>query len=99
MWATIVGNDGAVCAVAFSGTYYTDQWLASRVISAQKASTANSLSLATVSGASSAGQLALATGNLYSPIAKAAACSAFSSATPSSPRTPIRLIGAPGVTA
>ena len=66
MWATLVGNDGAVCAVAFSGASYTDQWLASRIISAQKAATANSLSLATVSGASSAGQLALASGNLYS---------------------------------
>ena len=52
--------------VAFSGGAYTDQWLASRVISAQKAATANSLSLATVSGASSAGQLALSSGNLYS---------------------------------
>jgi hypothetical protein len=66
MWATVVGNDGAVCAVAFSGNVYTDQWLASRVISAQKAATANSLSLAGVSGASSAGQFAFASGNLYS---------------------------------
>src|SRR5208283_3502659 len=66
MWATIVGNDGAVCVVVFSGGVYTDQWLASRVISAQKAATANSLSLATVSGASTNGKLALASGNLYS---------------------------------
>jgi hypothetical protein len=67
MWATIVANDGTVCAVAFSGTQYTDQWLASRVISAQKASTSNGLSLAVVTGASKNGQLALASGNLYSP--------------------------------
>ena len=45
MWATIVANDGTVCAVAFSGSKYTDQWLGSRVISAQKASTANDFSL------------------------------------------------------
>ena len=25
MWATLVGNDGTVCAVAFSGHQYTDQ--------------------------------------------------------------------------
>ncbi len=67
MWATIVGNDGAVCAVAFSGISYTDQWLASRVISAQRAATANSLSLATVSStATPNGNFAFASGNLYS---------------------------------
>jgi hypothetical protein len=66
MWATLVANDGSVCAVAYSGSAYTDQWLASRIISAQKAETANSLSLATVSGASHNGNLALASANLYS---------------------------------
>src|SRR6516162_9000632 len=35
-WATIVANDGTVCAIAFSGADYTGQWFASRVISAQK---------------------------------------------------------------
>ena len=45
MWATVVANDGTVCAVTFSGDVYTDQWLASRLISAQKAETANGLSL------------------------------------------------------
>jgi Haem-degrading len=66
MWGTIVARDGTVCAVAFSGTHLRDQWLASRVISAQKAATANSLSLGAVSGASTKGQLALSTANLYS---------------------------------
>ncbi len=66
MWATAVANDGTVCAVAFSGNSYTDQWLASRIISAQKAATANSLSLAAVGGASSNGKLSLSSGNLYS---------------------------------
>lgn len=66
-WAAIVANDGTVCAIAFSGSAYTDQWLASRVVSAQKASTANSLSLGKVSaGAASAnGNFALSTANLY----------------------------------
>lgn len=68
MWGTIVANDGTVCAVAFSGATYTDQWLASRVISAQKAFTANSLSLASVGGASSNGKLSLSTANLYSAV-------------------------------
>jgi hypothetical protein len=71
MWATIVANDGTVCAVAFSGSSLTDQWLASRVISAQKAFTANGLSLgaASPSGASGLfpnGKLALSTAVLYS---------------------------------
>src|SRR5262245_44198016 len=41
MWGTIVDRDGIVCAVAFSGTSRTAQWLGSRVISAQKANAAN----------------------------------------------------------
>ena len=45
MWGTLVAKDGTVCAVAFSGSQFTDQWLTSRVISAQKANTANGLSL------------------------------------------------------
>ena len=45
MWGVIVDNSGIVCAVAFSGGNFTYQWLASRVIAAQKANTANSLSL------------------------------------------------------
>src|SRR5262245_47221202 len=44
MWATIVAKDGTVCAVAFSGHQFTDEWLGSRVISAQKANTANAFS-------------------------------------------------------
>ena len=59
MWATIVSDDGTVCAVAYSGKSYSDQWLGSRVISAQKANTANAFSL---------DSLALSTANLYSPV-------------------------------
>src|SRR4051812_13746082 len=41
MWATVVDRDGVVCAVAFSGVNRGAQWPGSRVISAQKANTAN----------------------------------------------------------
>ena len=57
MWGTIVDRDGVVCAVAFSGANRGSQWPGSRVISAQKANTANAFSL---------DGLALSTANLYS---------------------------------
>ncbi len=57
MWGTIVNRDGIVCAVAFTGGDRGDQWPGSRVISAQKANTANAFSLP---------GLALSTANLYS---------------------------------
>jgi uncharacterized protein GlcG (DUF336 family) len=56
MWGTIVDRDGIVCAVAFTGGNRGDQWPGSRVISAQKANTANAFSLP---------KLSLATANLY----------------------------------
>lgn len=59
MWGTLVATDGTVCAVAFTGGAYTDQWLGSRVISAQKANTANAFSLP---------GLSLSTANLYSAV-------------------------------
>ncbi|MCU1340082.1 MAG: hypothetical protein JWO19_5663 [Bryobacterales bacterium] len=69
MWATIVDRDGIVCAVAFSGTDRGAQWPGSRLISAQKANTANAFSLDS-SAASGAGKngLALSTANLYSAV-------------------------------
>ena len=42
---TVVDRDGIVCAVAFTGANRGRQWPGSRVISAQKANTANSFSL------------------------------------------------------
>lgn len=45
MWATVVNRDGVVCAVTMSGDDRGDQWPGSRVISAQKANTANAFSL------------------------------------------------------
>ncbi len=70
MWATVVTVDGTVCAVAFSGSNFTSQWLGSRVISAQKANTANAFSLtSTPSTSLFSGQgLALSTANLYSAV-------------------------------
>jgi len=59
MWATVVNRDGIVCAVAFSGANRGDQWPGSRVISAQKANTANAFSLP---------KLALSTAQLYSAV-------------------------------
>jgi len=59
MWATIVNRDGAVVAVVFSGNQRGDQWPGSRVISAQKANTANAFSLK---------GLSLSTANLYSAV-------------------------------
>jgi uncharacterized protein GlcG (DUF336 family) len=51
-----VDRDGVVCAVAFTGSDRGAQWPGSRVISAQKANTANAFSLP---------GLALSTANLY----------------------------------
>jgi len=71
MWGTIVAADGTVCAVAFSGAAYTSQWLGSRVISAQKASTGNDFSLghgSTPGGSAFPTGLALSTANLYSAV-------------------------------
>lgn len=59
MWATVVDRDGVVCAVAFTGGNRGEQWPGSRVISAQKANTANAFSLP---------GLALSTANLYAAV-------------------------------
>src|SRR6202046_2105934 len=71
MWATIVDRDGIVCAVAFSGVNRGAQWPGSRVISAQKANTANAFSLDASSSSNGSGQptgLVLSTANLYSAV-------------------------------
>src|SRR5439155_6785676 len=56
MWAAIVNRDGIVCAVAFSGANRGAQWPGSRVISAQKANTANAFSLDSSSFSNGSGQ-------------------------------------------
>ncbi len=71
MWGTIVDRDGVVCAVAFSGVDRGAQWPGSRVISAQKANTANAFSLDASSNSGGSGQpagLSLSTANLYSAV-------------------------------
>lgn len=59
MWASLVNRDGQVCVVTFSGEDRGSQWPGSRVISAQKANTANAFSLP---------KLALSTANLFSAV-------------------------------
>ena len=70
MWATIVAADGTVCAVAQTGSdNLQSQWLLSRAISAQKANTANGLSLQAGQGPNSTLKgLALSTANLWKPV-------------------------------
>jgi uncharacterized protein GlcG (DUF336 family) len=71
MWGTIVDRDGIVCAVAFTGVDRGAQWPGSRVISAQKANTANAFSLDSSSSSGGSGHangLALSTANLYSAV-------------------------------
>lgn len=59
MWGSIVDRSGIVCAVAYTGATPASQWPGSRVISAQKANTANAFSLE---------GLALSTANLFSAV-------------------------------
>jgi uncharacterized protein GlcG (DUF336 family) len=59
MWGTVVNRDGVVCAVAYTGANTGAQWPGSRVISAQKANTANAFSLP---------GLSLSTANLWAAV-------------------------------
>jgi uncharacterized protein GlcG (DUF336 family) len=59
MWATILDRNGKVVDVVFSGEQRGDQWPGSRVISAQKANTANAFSLE---------GFALSTANLFAAV-------------------------------
>ena len=67
LWATIVNRDGVVCMVTFSGEDRGSQWPGSRVISAQKATTANAFSLPKGAGGALPG-LAMSTANLYAAV-------------------------------
>jgi uncharacterized protein GlcG (DUF336 family) len=78
MWATIVDRDGFVCAVAFSGADRDDQWPGSRVISAQKAHTANAFSL---------DGLALSTANLYTAVQPGGSLFGLQESNPVDPQT------------
>ena len=59
MWGVVVNKDGIVCAVVFTGPDRFAQWAGSRLIAAEKANTANALSL---------DNFALSTANLYSAV-------------------------------
>lgn len=82
-WAAVVNRDGIVCAIAFSGNSRGDQWPGSRLIAAEKASTANALS-----GPS----FALSTANLYYP---ALPGKSLYSLTTSAPPNPNAVFGNP----
>src|SRR3954464_5326168 len=55
-WGTVVNRDGVVCAVVFTGQDRSAEWPGSRLISAEKANTANAFS---------APNFALSTANLF----------------------------------
>jgi uncharacterized protein GlcG (DUF336 family) len=96
MWRTIVDRDGVVCAVAFSGNDRTSQWPGSRVISAQKANTANAFSLDSGSSGNGSGQangLALSTANLYSAVQPGGSLFGLQESNPVNP--PVAYGGAP----
>ena len=56
-WGTIVNRDGIVCSVVFTGPNRAAEWPGSRLISAEKANTANAFST---------NNFALSSGNVYS---------------------------------
>jgi len=85
MWATVVNRDGIVCAVVFTGDDRGDQWPGSRVISAQKANTANAFSLL---------GLALSTANLYSAVQPGGSLFGLQESNPV--RTDVAYGGSPG---
>jgi len=89
MWATIVDRDGYVCAVTFSGVDRGAEWTGSRVISAQKANTANSFSLDASSNSGGSGQpkgLALSSANLYSAVQPGGSLFGLQESNPVDPR-------------
>jgi uncharacterized protein GlcG (DUF336 family) len=56
-WGTVVNRDGVVCAVVFTGPNRGAEWPGSRLISAEKANTANAFST---------DNFALSSGNIFS---------------------------------
>jgi uncharacterized protein GlcG (DUF336 family) len=75
-WASVVARDGTVCAVVFSGAAVTDQWPGSRIISVEKATTANAFSLKSMS---------LATANLFALAQPGQSLFGITAASPPSP--------------
>lgn len=81
MWATVVNRYGVVCAVASTGTTTDDAWLNSRVISAQKAYTANGFSRPS---------FALSTANLFALSQNGASLNGLQFSNPVDPRVVYR---------
>jgi uncharacterized protein GlcG (DUF336 family) len=81
MWAAVVSRDGFVCAVAFTGADRGAQWPGSRVISAQKANTANAFSLP---------GLALSTADLYAAVQPGGSLFGLSDSNPVDPEVAYR---------
>ena len=81
MWATVVNRYGVVCAVATSASVADDAWLNSRVISAQKAYTAN--------GFSRPG-FALSTANLFTAVQNGNSLNGLQFSNPVDPRVVYR---------
>jgi uncharacterized protein GlcG (DUF336 family) len=75
-WAALVSRDGAVCTIAFSGKDRGSQWPGSRLIAAEKASTANALSV---------DNFALSTANLYYPSQPGQSLFSLTTSAPPSP--------------
>ncbi|MFM9916291.1 MAG: GlcG/HbpS family heme-binding protein [Rhizobacter sp.] len=81
MWATVVNRYGVICSVATSGSTADDAWLNSRVISAQKAYTANGFSRPT---------FALSTANLFTPTQNGNSLNGLQFSNPVDPRVVYR---------
>jgi uncharacterized protein GlcG (DUF336 family) len=81
MWATVVNRYGVVCAVATTGIAADDAWLNSRVISAQKAYTANGFSRPS---------FALSTANLYAATQPGGSLFGLQASNPVDPRVVYR---------
>lgn len=81
MWATVVNKYGVVCAVAASTDDITKIWLNSRVISAQKAYTANGFST---------DKLALSTANLFAAVQPGGSLYGLQHSNPVDPRVVYR---------
>jgi len=81
MWATVVSPDGVVCLVTKSGDGVNDQWLGSRIISAQKAYTAIAFSTPS---------FALSTANLYAAVQPGGSLFGLQFSNPIDPKTAYR---------
>lgn len=76
MWGAVVNKDGVVCALVFTGPDRFAQWAGSRLIAAEKANTANALSL---------DNFALSTANLYSAVQPGASLYGLENTNPVNP--------------